>query len=95
MKKTVVLLTLVVFVLSLALLAGCGQKTESTDADQGETQVATHDCEGDCGMKAMAADQVTEIDGKYYCAGCAAKVQEGDHADHDHSGGDHSGHDHN
>lgn len=41
---------------------------------EGET-VAAHDCAGGCGMKNWPEDQMTEIDGKWYCAGCAKKVQ--------------------
>jgi hypothetical protein len=46
--------------------------------------VATHDCEGACGMTSVPEDQLTEIDGKWYCAGCAAKAKEADDADHPH-----------
>jgi hypothetical protein len=41
------------------------------------TAVATHDCDGGCGMTAVPEDQLTQIDGKWYCAACAKKVQEG------------------
>jgi hypothetical protein len=44
--------------------------------------VATHDCAGDCGMTNVPESEMTEIDGKWYCAGCARKAQE-DHG-HDH-----------
>jgi len=37
--------------------------------------VAVHDCAGTCGMTNVPEDQLTEIDGKWYCAGCAKKVQ--------------------
>ena len=53
-------------------------------AEKAVEVAGVHDCDGGCGMKAMAADQVTEIDGKYYCAGCAAKVKADDHSGHDH-----------
>jgi hypothetical protein len=77
----------------LALAAGCGgggdepaAEAEQAAPAEGATEVTTHDCAGGCGMTAVPADQMTEIDGKYYCAGCAAKVKEG--------GDDHDGHDH-
>ena len=56
--------------------------TETTEA-AAET-VATHDCAGACGMTNVPEDQLTEIDGKWYCAGCAAKAKEEDHSGHDH-----------
>ena len=39
--------------------------------------VATHDCDGGCGMHGVPVDQMTEVEGKWYCAGCAKKVQAG------------------
>ena len=45
--------------------------------------VAVHDCAGGCGMTNVPEDQLTEIDGKWYCAGCAKKVQES-HEGHGH-----------
>lgn len=50
-------------------LAGCGNK----DA-QAQTCSA-------CGMKDVPEAQLTEIDGKWYCAGCARKVA-ADHPGH-------------
>ena len=50
-------------------------------------EVAVHDCDGGCGMTNVPVDKMTEVDGKFYCAGCAAKLEEGDEEDH-------SGHDH-
>lgn len=38
---------------------------------------AMHDCAGDCGMKAVPEAQMTEVNGKWYCAGCAKKAAEG------------------
>jgi len=50
---------------------------ESTPAESmpGEA-VATHDCAAGCGMTNVPEDQMTEIDGKWYCAHCAKKMQE-------------------
>ena len=45
--------------------------------------VAVHDCAGGCGMTNVAEDQLTEIDGQWYCAGCAKKAQES-HEGHGH-----------
>lgn len=44
--------------------------------------VATHDCAGGCGMTAVPEDQLTLVDGKWYCAGCVTKAKE--HEGHDH-----------
>jgi hypothetical protein len=64
------------------------QPAAETPAAEAGEQVATHDCAGGCGMTNWPEDQMTEIDGKWYCAGCAKKVQE----THDHDG--HEGHSH-
>jgi len=48
-----------------------GEAAPATDSPT----VATHDCAGGCGMKDWPEDQLTEIDGKWYCAGCAKNVQ--------------------
>ncbi|MEN8006149.1 MAG: hypothetical protein ABFS42_04000 [Candidatus Krumholzibacteriota bacterium] len=37
--------------------------------------VAAHDCAGECGMKAVPEDQMVEIEGKWYCGGCAKHMQ--------------------
>ena len=81
------LITLLAFSL---LIAGCGDGGEDTAAETksavpaeeaapaAETAtetVAAHDCAGGCGMKAVPEDKMTEIDGKFYCAGCAKKAQ--------------------
>jgi hypothetical protein len=97
MKKWMILVAL----LSLFLVAGCGGGSDETQAEAakdteapaaeapaGETQVAAHDCDGGCGMKNVPMDQLTEVDGKYYCAGCAKHAQEHDH-DHNHDGHSH------
>ncbi len=87
------LITLLAFSL---LIAGCGDGGEDTAAEAesaapteeaapaAETAtetVAVHDCAGGCGMKAVPEDKMTEIDGKFYCAGCAKKVQAEGHGD--------------
>ena len=87
------LITLLAFSL---LIAGCGGGGEDTAAEAesaapaeeaapaAETAtdaVAVHDCAGGCGMKGMPEDKMTEIDGKFYCAGCAKKVQAEGHGE--------------
>lgn len=49
----------------------------------GEQAAAVHDCAGGCGMTAVPEDQLTEIEGQWYCAGCARKAGE-DHTGHGH-----------
>lgn len=51
-----------------------------TAAETATETVAMHDCAGGCGMKAMPEDQMTEIDGKFYCGGCAKKMESGGEA---------------
>jgi len=62
--------------------------TEHPAAQAAETATETaavHDCAGGCGMTAVPESEMTEIDGKWYCAGCAKKIQEEkEHAGHDH-----------
>ena len=104
MKKLLVLMSVLALVLALGLLTGCGSKSESETAGEaagqsmdntsgqaaGGAEVAYHDCDGGCGMTHVPMDQLTEIDGKYYCAGCAAKVKaaaEEEGGDHSHDGG--------
>ena len=84
MKKIMILLSAMFLLLSLVAFTGCGDKPADDDAAQDATVVATHDCDGGCGMTDMPADQTTEIDGKFYCAGCAKHIQEGDHEGHTH-----------
>lgn len=87
--------------------AGCGEDVAAKDAvmvggetycaacaekKAGETVTARHDCAGGCGMKDWPEDQMTQIDGQWYCKGCAAEMQGGEDA-HDHDHGD-DGHDH-
>ena len=68
-----------------AYCGGCASKNAA------EPVTARHDCAGGCGMMDWPEDQMTEHDGKWYCKGCAAGVD--DHG-HDHDHGSHDGHDH-
>lgn len=89
-KKTILATALVALLTLVPLLAGCGGGGEEESAAPAEKAasaetVATHDCAGDCGMTNAPEDQMTEIDGKWYCTGCAAKLtEEEDHSGHDH-----------
>ncbi|MFO7608020.1 MAG: hypothetical protein R6X35_02305 [Candidatus Krumholzibacteriia bacterium] len=56
---------------------------EHSNEHPAATAVATHDCDGGCGMTAVPEDQMTEIHGQWYCGGGAKRAQE-DHAGHDH-----------
>ena len=79
----------------MLLLVGCsgGEESAETPAAEATTQVAeTHDCDGACGMTAVPVDKLTEVNGKYYCAGCANKAKaeaEGEKADDEHKGHSH------
>lgn len=53
--------------------------TEAATETATET-VAMHDCAGGCGMKAVPEDKMTEIEGKFYCSGCAKKMESGGEA---------------
>lgn len=91
MKKTNLLMMGLAILLVLAVAACGGDKKAEVPAAQetavpAETAPATdtgtatevasvHDCDGACGMKNVAMDHLTEIDGKYYCAGCATKAK--------------------
>lgn len=68
-----------------AYCAGCATKKAE------EPVTARHDCAGGCGMKDWPEDQMSEHDGQWYCKGCAAGMDDGEH-DHDHD--DHTGHNH-
>lgn len=83
MKKTLILSGLLILLISLVAVAGCGDQDAGTEE---ATKVAvTHDCAGDCGMTNMTPEQTKEIDGKFYCTGCAKKVEADDpHAGHSH-----------
>ena len=48
---------------------------EHPAAEAGEA-VATHDCAGGCGMTNVPEDQLTELHGQWFCAGCAKKHAE-------------------
>lgn len=94
MKKLSTLMGLLVLILALGLFSGCGEKTDSGET-AAETEVVKHDCAGGCGMTAVPADKMVEVDGKWYCAGCkdkATKPAEGH--DHEHKEGDGHDHDH-
>ena len=84
--------TILIFALLavLCMAAGCGGDNTEEQAAPAEsaatetaaetaTTVATHDCDGGCGMKDVSEANMTEIDGKFYCAGCAKKAE----AEHD------------
>jgi len=87
MKK--ILMILAVLLMAFVLI-GCGEQEATSEATEAATEAApdaaevvkTHDCEGACGMKDVPMDKLTEVHGKYYCAGCAKKANE-DHG-HDH-----------
>ena len=72
MKKMTILLSVLLLLTALVAFSGCGDKSAEDGADKADaTVVATHDCEGGCGMTDMPASKTTEIDGKFYCSGCA------------------------
>lgn len=77
---------LAILLTALFLLAGCGGGDDATTqaeeaapateaAPAAAEAVATHDCDGMCGMKDVPEDQLTEIEGKYFCAGCVEKAK--------------------
>lgn len=80
MKARSIILLIATAIL-LALVAGCSsndkQEAAATPpATDTSSQVAqTHDCDGGCGMTNVPMDKLTEIDGKFYCQGCAHKVK--------------------
>ena len=57
--------------------ADAATEAAKVEVEKAADAVAVHTCAGGCGMKDMPADQMTEIDGKFYCAGCAKKVESG------------------
>lgn len=100
-KRMIMAAFLVTLLCGMPLVSGCGgggeeeTATPAEDAASAENAapvenlteaLAVHDCAGDCGMTNVPEDQLTEVAGKWYCAGCALKAQE---ADEDHSGHDH------
>lgn len=95
MKK--LMLTMIVL-LSLGLMVGCGgsdaEQTEQAEQVEqvepaADVQVATHDCDGGCGMTDMPVDQTVEYEGKYYCKGCATKVVPAEETHDEHDGHTH------
>ncbi len=80
MKRNLIVAGLLVLMISMVAVAGCGNKDEKAD-----TVVVAHDCAGDCGMTKMTPEQTKEIDGKFYCTGCAKKLEAEDaHKGHNH-----------
>ena len=81
MKKGNLVLMAVAIGLMLVVVGCSGGDNEATEATteaatEATTEtVATHDCDGACGMTDVSMDHLTEIDGKYYCAGCATKAK--------------------
>lgn len=82
------LTTLAILVAALFLMTACGggddattqaedhtPAAETTEAAPAEA-VAVHDCDGGCGMKAVPEDKMTEVAGKWFCAGCVDKAKE-------------------
>ena len=97
MNKRLILGASLITLLAFGLLAaGCGGGDDTASqaesaapaekavpAESATETVAVHDCAGGCGMTAVPEDQMTEVDGKWYCAGCAKKAQ----AEHPHGEG--------
>ena len=83
MKKLFALI--LIGMLALTMASCCKDKTESASETPEGVQVVKHDCDGGCGMKDVPVDKMTEIDGKFYCAGCAKSAEKGDHSGHDHN----------
>ncbi len=77
MRKTLALAGIVALVLALALAAGCSKKAPETVT-----------CAG-CGME-VAKTEAHMIDGKPYCAHCAAKMEHEEQGEAEHpAGGEH------
>jgi len=77
MKKGNLILMALAVGLLLALV-GCssGDNEAANPPAEAAAQVAeAHDCDGGCGMTAVPMDKLTEVNGKFYCAGCAAKAK--------------------
>ena len=96
-RRSILTMTLVAVLFLMPLVAGCGggsteEKAAPAESAATETAaetteaaaetVATHDCDGGCGMTGVAEAKLTEVEGKWYCAGCAKKAQEA-HGDDD------------
>lgn len=43
---------------------------------EAEAVAAVHDCDGGCGMKAQPEATMTEVEGKWFCAGCVGKAKD-------------------
>ena len=96
-KGNLVLMALAIGLMLVVVGCSSGDK-EATEAateaaTESGTEVAeTHDCDGPCPMKDVAMDHLTEIDGKFYCAGCAVKAKaeaEAGKAEDSHEGHNH------
>ncbi len=88
-------ISLLVFVVGCS--GGDNEATEATTeaATEATTEVAeTHDCDGPCPMKDVAMDHLTEINGKFYCAGCAVKAKADAEAEAGEAEDSHEGHSH-
>ncbi|MCP4549803.1 MAG: hypothetical protein GY835_25390 [bacterium] len=81
MKKITMFLLLAILALGMILLPGCGDKTETADETTADTKLAAHDCDGGCGMTDVPMERLSEVDGKYYCAGCKVKMDREDEAE--------------
>lgn len=80
MKRNLILAGLIILLVSLVAVTGCSKKDEKAEA-----VVVAHDCAGDCGMTNMTPEQTKEVDGKFYCTGCAKKLEKTDaHEGHSH-----------
>lgn len=64
----------------------CAEKMAGAAAQDAGEQVAVHDCDGGCGMKDVPINQLTELNGKYYCQGCLKKMnaEKAEHPKSDH-----------
>lgn len=83
MKKKILLTGLFILLVSLVAVAGCGDQDAGTE--ESAKTIVNHDCEGDCGMTNMKPEHTKEIDGKFYCTGCAKKLADSDeHKGHNH-----------
>ena len=83
-----ILTMLIILLCSMFLLAGCSggddaattaeEMTPATEAAPAEAEAvaAVHDCDGGCGMKAQPEATMTEVEGKWFCAGCVDKAKD-------------------
>ncbi len=82
--RTLLLTALCALVLALGACGGGGDDaTQADKAADTPAVAATHDCDGACGMTAVPEAQLTQVDGKWYCAGCVEKAK-AEHEGHDH-----------